>query len=516
MRFPVELLVLTCLVVGIVPSLTIGPFLHVAVQSVLGTATPYYSLAVWHGFNLPLLMSAIALVGGVLLYLMLRKPLHRGLDSTLFGGGWRTKRIFDRVLVTVSWRWARAVERVIGTRRLQPQLLLLVCVALIAAAWPAFQHGLSLAPIVFSDIDPALAGVWAVGIACALGGAAVAKYHRLAALILISGSGLTTCLTFVWFSAPDLALTQIGVEIVTTVLLLLGLRWLPKRIETGEATADRSVVRRTRRIRDLAVAASAGAGLSLLAYAAMTRAAPDSISRFFLRHAYSDGGGTNVVNVILVDFRGFDTLGEITVLAVVALSVFALLRRFRPAADSVESPDQQRLQDEHDDAHEHRRKGDTAADYLAVPAVIMQLLFPFIFIAAMYLLLRGHDQPGGGFVAGIAMAAALILQYMAGGTRWIEARLRIRPLRWIGVGLLLALATGAAALPFSRPFLTSAFAYANIPWIGEVPLASAALFDLGVFSLVVGATSLMLLALAHQSIRAHRKPGARATTPETN
>ncbi|RJF69932.1 monovalent cation/H+ antiporter subunit A [Rhodopseudomonas palustris] len=517
MRFPVELLVLTCLVVGIVPSLTIGPFLHVAVESVMGTATPYYSLAVWHGLNWPLMMSVIALVGGVLLYMMLRKPLQEGLTSSLFNGRFKTQRIFDRVLVTVSWRWARAIEQVIGTRRLQPQLLLLICVALFGAAWAAIDHGLRLAPVRFDTIDPVLAAVWAVGIACALGGAAVAKFHRLAALILIGGSGLTTCLTFVWFSAPDLALTQIGVEIVTTVLLLLGLRWLPKQIESGEHTAARPLILRTQRLRDMAVAAAAGTGVSLLAYAAMTRAAPNSISEFFVRHAYSDGGGTNVVNVILVDFRGFDTLGEITVLAVVALTVFALLRRFRPAADSVDLPEQQRLQDEHDDALEGRRRGDTAADYLAVPSVIMQLLFPFIFIAAMYLLLRGHDQPGGGFVAGIAMAAALILQYMAGGTRWLEARLRVHPLRWIGSGLLLALATGAAALPFAQPFLTSAFAYANIPWIGKVPLASAALFDLGVFALVVGATTLMLIALAHQSIRGHRQPpGARASTPEAN
>ncbi|MFC0243001.1 monovalent cation/H+ antiporter subunit A [Rhodopseudomonas telluris] len=514
MRFPVELLVLTCLVVGIVPSLTIGPFLHVAVESVLGAATPYYSLAVWHGFNWPLLMSVIALVGGVLLYVMLRKPLQEGLTSSLFNGRFKTQRIFDRVLVTVSWRWARAVERVIGTRRLQPQLLLLVCVALVAASWPALLRGMNLAPVAFDNFEPALAGVWAVGIACALGGAAVAKFHRLAALIMIGGAGLTTCITFVWFSAPDLALTQIGVEIVTTVLLLLGLRWLPKQFETGETTSERSLLLRTQRLRDMAVASAAGIGVALLAYAAMTRTAPDSISDFFVRHAYSDGGGTNVVNVILVDFRGFDTLGEITVLAVVALSVFALLRRFRPAADSVDLPEQQRLQDAQDDARDGRNRGDTAADYLAVPAVIMQLLFPFIFIAAMYLLLRGHDQPGGGFVAGIAMAAALILQYMAGGTRWLEARLRVHPLRWIGVGLLLALLTGAAALPVGRPFLTSAFAYADIPWIGKVPLASAALFDLGVFALVVGATTLMLIALAHQSIRAHRQPPAPRATPE--
>jgi len=86
----------------------------------------------------------------------------------------------------------------------------------------------------------------------------------------------------------------------------------------------------------------------------------------------------------------------------------------------------------------------------------------------------------------------------------VEARLHIRPVRWMGVGLLLAVGTGAAAWLFGRPLLTSYFAYGEVPAIGAVPLASALLFDFGVFALVVGATVLMLTALAHQSVRSHR------------
>ena len=119
----------------------------------------------------------------------------------------------------------------------------------------------------------------------------------------------------------------------------------------------------------------------------------------------------------------------------------------------------------------------------------------------VYLFLRGHDLPGGGFVAGLTMSIALILQYMAGGTRWVEARLRIRPMRWIGLGLLCAAATGVGAWLFGYPFLTSHFRYLRPAVIGEVPAASALLFDLGVFAVVVGATVLILIALAHQSIR---------------
>jgi multicomponent K+:H+ antiporter subunit A len=128
-------------------------------------------------------------------------------------------------------------------------------------------------------------------------------------------------------------------------------------------------------------------------------------------------------------------------------------------------------------------------------------MFPVIAVLAFYLLLRGHNLPGGGFAAGITLAVAVILQYMAGGTRWAESRLAIRPTRWMGAGLLVAGATGAAAGLFGHPFLTSHTVQATLPWLGEVHLPSAFFFDLGVFSLVVGATGLILIALAHQSVR---------------
>jgi multicomponent K+:H+ antiporter subunit A len=221
----------------------------------------------------------------------------------------------------------------------------------------------------------------------------------------------------------------------------------------------------------------------------MTRPLPDNaISRFFVDRAWPEGGGTNVVNVIIVDFRGFDTLGEISVLAVVALTVFSLLRRFRPARESIEPPAQRAAQSEAG-----------AAEDLAVPAVIMRALFPVILVFSLYLLLRGHNVPGGGFVAGITLAIGVILQYMAGGTRWAEERLSIRPLRWMAAGLALAVATGAGAWLFAHPFLTS-----HVAGLGGLHVPSAFFFDLGVFSLVVGGTGLLLIALAHQSTRAHR------------
>ncbi|MGI6856641.1 monovalent cation/H+ antiporter subunit A [Mesorhizobium sp. 1B3] len=502
MRFPIEALVLACLVVGIIPGLSIGPFLHTAVVSVLGDRTPQYSLAVWHGFTLPLIMSIIAMVGGLLLYALLRRYLAYCEPDPPGVRGLKGQRIFERLLVTVSWRWARWVETHLGTRRLQPQLRLLVAAALLAGAWPILTSGLALKLPAVAGFDPVFAIIWVVGIACAVGAAVQAKYHRLAALILMGGAGLVTCITFIWLSAPDLAVTQLLVEVVTTILILLGLRWLPKRLERVDTVI--SIAGRLRRYRDALLSIVSGVGVAVIAYVMMTSPVPQTIGDFFLERSYPEGGGANVVNVILVDFRGFDTMGEITVLAIVALTVFALLRRFRPAADSIEVPEQQRDQNKFDDAEPDREIGETLREYLMVPSVIMQWMFPVIITLAVFLLLRGHDLPGGGFAAGVAMSIGFILQYLAGGARWVEDRLRILPVRWIGFGLMLSALTGIGAWLFGLPFLTSYFRYLELPLIGKVPMASALLFDLGVFFLVVGATVLMLVAIAHQSLRSYR------------
>jgi len=489
MRFPIELLVLVCVVVGIFPAQTSGPFLGVGVKAVLHDATPEYSLSPWHGFTTPLLMSAVALAGGVALFVALRRYLARNDGTTPFLLPIDARRVFDALLVTVSWRWARALVRWLGSERLQPQLRWVVLLAIAAPLWPVYQLGLDFATPVATPLDPALAIAWLLGGACALAAAWQARFHRLAALMLAGGAGLVTCLTFVWFSAPDVALTQLLVEIVTTVLLLLGLRWLPKPVPYRWHWAARF----PRTARDLTLAAAAGSGLAALAYAAMTRSANPTVADFFVTHAYPDGGGTNVVNVILVDFRSFDTFGEITVLATVAVAVYSLLRRFRPPRESIERPLQQRAQG-----------APAAAADLLVPGVIMRCMFAAIAVFALFLLLRGHNLPGGGFAAGIALAIAFILQYVAGGVRRVEERIEIRPVLLMGLGLAMAVATGAGAWLFAFPFLTSHVAPFTLPLLGELHLPTALFFDLGVFALVVGATALFLIALAHQSLRAHR------------
>ena len=494
MRFPAELLVLACLVVGILPAITIGPLLQTALHAVLGRELPAYSLAVWHGFTPELLMSVVAVAGGIGIYFGLRRYLLASEGPPLLRHV-KAQRIFERVLVNLSQRFARPLESLLGTQRLQPQLQLLVGAAVLAGLAPVYARGLGPADAGGKPFDAVFGLLWLIGIACALTAAYQAKFHRFFALILLGCAGLVTCISFVWLAAPDLALTQLIVETVTTVLLLLGLRWLPKRVERGAPAGAPGI--RWHRVLDVALAVAAGSGLAALAYAVMIRSKPDSIAGFFVENAYTRGGGTNIVNVLLVDFRAFDTFGEITVLGIVALTVYALLRRFRPADESIPVPEQQRGQ------------GDRLKATMALPALMMGMLFPVIGAVSIYLLLRGHDLPGGGFVAGVTMAVAFILQYMARGTTWVEARLRVLPVKWMGIGLLLAVSTGAAAWLVGRPFLSSSFSYVDVPLIGAVPLASALLFDLGVFAVVFGATVLMLIAIAHQSVRSHRAPAGR-------
>src|SRR5690606_10344149 len=262
-----------------------------------------------------------------------------------------------------------------------------------------------------------------------------------------------------------------------------------------------------RRSRDMLVAVAGGLGIAMLSYAVLVRPQREGIGEFFLANSREGGGGTNVVNVLLVDFRGFDTMGEISVLAIVALTVYALLRRFRPAAESISLPAQQaNLVDP--------ASGQTPAEqiapggYLHVPAVYLRLLLPLMAVAVAYFFLRGHNLPGGGFVAGLIFATAIIVQYMMAGTVWVESHLRLWPHRWLGTGLLIACGSGLGAWLFGDPFLTSHAMHLNVPLLGEIHLPSAAIFDVGVFVVVVGATMLILVALAHQSVRSHRAPVA--------
>ena len=448
------------------------------------------------------------MVGGTVLYRALGK-YQQGATVVPIINRFDGKHLFEFYLQKLDV-FARRLMRWLSTERLQVQVLLLIAAVFASALIPLSSGGLPAGDKPVTPIEPAFALIWLVGAVCAVGAATQAKYHRLAALSLSGAAGLATCMTFVWFSAPDLALTQLIVEVVTLVLLLLGLRWLPRRyksVDDNIIPLQARVRAQTRRLRDLGLAIIAGFGMAALSYSVLTRQAGEGISPFFIENSLSLAGGSNVINVILVDFRGFDTMGEITVVGIVALTVFALLRRFRPAMESMGLPVQQREQDAETavsprDSHALLPEGP-----MMLPAVIVQLLLPVSGMVAMFFLLRGHNEPGGGFVAGLVVATAVILQYLVGGTAWAESRTRIYPHYWIAMGLLCAVGAGVSAWAAGRPFLSAVAGDITLPVIGSMHLSTVLLFDLGVFLLVVGAAVLILVALAHQSRRGHRRPG---------
>lgn len=515
MLIPSAILVFICLIVGIFPAYTVGPFLHAAATSILGAHTPSYSLHIWHGFNLPLAMSFVALFGGIAITLALRaynqrNPGRAPLISHLDG-----RHSFETLL-----EWIDSASSVVlsWTRspRLQVQVLLIVISTWLVAALPLLNGGW-LKPELFTPIDPSFLLMWLAGGACAIGAATQAKYNRVIALMLAGGAGLITALTFAWLSAPDLALTQLTVEVVTVVLILLGLRWLPRRIEDDEEAILKNHARvRARRLRDLIIAIACGLGMAVVALAAFSLPHPGGIAAFMVDKSLPLGGGANVVNVILVDFRAFDTFGEITVVGIVALTCYALLRRFRPPPETLDTPKVRHAIPENTRLLDQFGEPDPDAvlpdGVMKLPTVLVRLLLPIAGLISIYFLIRGHNLPGGGFVGGLIMATAIVLQYMMGGIIWVEARPRIHPQYWISLGLL---AAGSAAMMVwwaGKPFLSSVSLDLHLPLIGAIHLSSVLLFDIGVYMLVIGATVLILVALAHQSLRLHRKPARNAGT----
>jgi len=471
MKAPALLLVVVCVAVGLAPMVLAAPLVQVAASAALGKPASVFSLALWHGLSLPLLMSAIAVSIGALLYFGLARGgrLHRYLP-----GAFSAKALYTAALDGL-FRLAGLLVVRIENGSLQRYAALMVAAAIAIAAWPLLANPGTLGAGARSLLPatPLAAVLW-LALAATCVALVLGHHQRYRAVVLVGVVGLVTSLTFLGFSAPDLALTQLSVEVVSTVLLLMGLALLPATTPR-ESSAGR-------RARDAFLALGGGAGMAWLAWLVMTRD-HDSISWYFLENSVPKGGGANSVNVILVDFRGYDTFGEITVLGIAAIGVLALLDRFRIRRPGV------------DGAGRHW----TYAEQPLMLRLAARLVLPLALVVSVYIFWRGHGLPGGGFVAGLVTAVALVLQYMALGQQRADAVLHAvggrRYTRWIATGLGIAGLTGVGAFMLGRPFLTSAAGHPVVPVLGEVPLATAALFDLGVYITVVGATLLTLSTL---------------------
>ncbi|WP_432697781.1 monovalent cation/H+ antiporter subunit A [Marinobacterium sp. YM272] len=461
MKLPVEILVALCLLVGVIPGYVIGSLLQSASAAVLQGLVPEYSLAIWHGFNLPLTMSILAFLGGLVIYYN-RKVLfqfHAQFPEA------DAKEVFEKAMQSFV-AGCRSVHGWLENGSLQRYLLLMLIFTAALIARPMMQLNNTVG---INKAIPADGVVITGAVLLVLGSFATVIWHRkrMIALLTLSIVGLIVSMAFARFSAPDLALTQLSVEVVTVILLMLALFFLPQK--TPKESSPHQVMR------DLGVSALIGGVVGTLCYALMTR--PHStISDFFIANSKTGGGGTNVVNVILVDFRGFDTLGEITVLGIAALGIFKLINRMRlymPSGDE-------------------RGRPWSSDRYPVILAVVSQLLLPLALLVSVYIFLRGHNMPGGGFIAGLITSVAIIQQYVANGVEFIKQRLKLNYQWLIASGLLIATLTGMGSWLAGRPFLTSWFDHFHLPLIGEFELASAMLFDLGVYLTVIGATLLIL------------------------
>ncbi|SEN17744.1 multisubunit potassium/proton antiporter, PhaA subunit /multisubunit potassium/proton antiporter, PhaB subunit [Loktanella fryxellensis] len=469
---PPALLMVPVVALGLFPFLA-EPFVRLVTQAVVGDVAPMPDqyLALWHGLTPALAMSGIAVVGGAIwlaLFNLLARVWHAIPRP-------EAKAMFDATIAGL----ARGASRVgdglhDGNFSRYAAIFVVTVVAVGAHAWFTGDFaGASrqMLPVTFVAVV-----LWGLLIAATASLVALHR-NRLMVLIVMGLIGLIVSFGFNYFSAPDLALTQITVEVVTIILLLLALNFLPRTtpVESGSG----------RRLRDGIIAIAGGVAVTGLVWTILMSDFPmTSISAYQLANSYYGGGGTNVVNVILVDFRGYDTFGEIIVLGIAALVIFALTETL------LGGPVRARLLNRKIAAV---RAGDP---HPMMMVVLTRVTMPVIVVAGIYIFLRGHNEPGGGFVAGLVVSIAVVMQYMASGITWAEKRQRFPYHGIIGAGVLIAGITGMGAFLAGFPFLTSSFGYFRLPPLQEFELATAIGFDLGVFLAVLGAVMLSLESFA--------------------
>jgi multicomponent Na+:H+ antiporter subunit A len=289
--------------------------------------------------------------------------------------------------------------------------------------------------------------------------AAALARSTMAAVLALGAVGYGVAMIFLSFGAPDLAMTQFSVETLTVLIYVLVFR----HFRALDGLSPRLV-----RVRDGLIAGATGLFIASLVLTVATADTHPGLKEFFARFGPTLGHGRNIVNVILVDFRAFDTLGEITVLATAAIGVQGLLRLASTGRGDLEpvSP-------------------------VASPIfqTATRLLMPLLLMYSIVLFLRGHNQPGGGFVGGLVAAAAFALYAMGFGVARTRKAVRLEPVTLLGVGLLVALASGLPAVFRGEPFLTAW-------WAGSA--GTPMLFDAGVFLVVAGVALMMILNLAEE------------------
>ncbi|WP_374398033.1 monovalent cation/H+ antiporter subunit A [Tabrizicola sp.] len=478
-------LVTLVVLIGLFPNQTARGIVNLAASATTGRGIGM-NVSHWHGLAAPALWMSLAAIGGGLVLLGAWPRLRALWDAFPKP---EAKRLFDAVVEPLAAD-ARRLTTAIHNGSFGRSLALGLAAILAAGAYaflsaPHLPGSRAMLPL---DVETLALGTVLIAATLAT---PVLHRNRLVALILTGVVGLMIAPLFARFSAPDLALTQVAVEVVTVLLMLLSLAFLPPESPRESAAP--------RRLRDLTLAATGGLATGALAFVMLTRApAFPPISAFHLAQSKPGAGGTNAVNTIIVDFRGYDTFGEIIVLSIAALVIFALSETLLTSPAVTRRLASLPRREESGDRHP------------MMPVVVTRLLLPMAMMVGTYVYLRGHNLPGGGFVAGLVFAIAYLLQYFASGYDWSQARQRIDHHALIGAGVSVALLAGVGAWAFGLPFLTSGYTYLHLPALDEIELATAAIFDLGVFLCVLGAVLLALASLSRLALKTGERPNTTA------
>ena len=441
-----------------------------------------YHLALWHGLGLPLLLSVLVLALGTAAFFgraRLRRVrvayLPLGNADRIYDAVLRGADVFSVRLTALTQRGSMPATQSVILSTLV--LLPVVVLALGARDRPDFKLWDSPLQVV----------VGLLILAAALG--ATVMRNRLAAVLLVGVTGYGCGAIFVFHGAPDLALTQFLVETLTLVIFVLVLRTLP-------AEADSANMKRFRLLR-AALGLAVGATVTTLAAFAMAARTGTPIAELLPDAAYYHGHGANTVNVLLVDIRAWDTLGEISVLLVAATGVASLVFRHRrfgaaPRVADAGQPDIGKLPDiaispaagdvtwlRGSELRDPRHRS-------LVLEVATRLIFPLIMVLSAYFFFAGHNTPGGGFAGGLTAGLALVLRYLAGGRYELGETLPFDAGKILGVGLGLSAGTAVASLLMGAPVLSSALILLDLPVLGTVKFGTALFFDLGVYLIVVG------------------------------
>ncbi|MCV7192556.1 Na+/H+ antiporter subunit A [Mycolicibacterium brumae] len=443
-----------------------------------------YHLALWHGFGLPLALSALVLTVGTLAFAA-RARLHDfHLGPPPLGNA---DKIYDatlRGIERVALRLTGTTQR--GSLPITQSVILLTLVLLPGTV--LFLGGRDRPELALWDVRLQLV-VGVLMIAGALG--AVVMRNRLAAVLLVGLTGYGCGVIFVLQGAPDLALTQFLVETLTLVFFVLVLRALPAETDV-----------RSQRFRLPRAVLAAGVGVTVAGLAAFALAARTghSIAELLPDAAYLRGHGSNTVNVILVDIRAWDTLGEISVLLVAATGVASLVFRHHRFGLPPRVPDPEvdtdRVRVVQVPVPYSPAVGDITwlrgSEYRdpryrsLVLEVATRFIFPLIMVLSVYFFFTGHNTPGGGFAGGLTAGLALVLRYLAGGRYELGETLPLDAGKILGVGLSLAAGTAVASVLVGAPALSSALIEIDLPVLGHLKMVTALFFDLGVYLIVVG------------------------------